>query len=363
MTRPRRPLAALCLCLAATALALALPTRPTRAQRGEESTCVPEQNQLAYPRVLLRGETVGLTLTAKALCAAEAYPLHIVLVLDGSPGTTDAARRYDHETAVGLVDDLRLPENPLIRVGVVVFGGPDILSCAVTNDRDRVQRCFDQVLDVPSETGDVDDLGLDEAMAVLVAGRRLWLGKPSYIREVVVLFSDARCVANCRDPQRAATRVKRQGALTITACASRQCERTCMRGLASSHRYFYDYPMGRQIGTVFAKILGEVVNINVKRLTLTGTLADGARYVPDSAAPPPDTISPDGRMFTWVANYVPRDGITVTLRVQPEAPGDHPVGLAATGLLLDNQNRTKDFAFPQPWGLALAPAGASRVAP
>jgi hypothetical protein len=127
-----------------------------------------------------------------------------------------------------------------------------------------------------------------------------------------------------------------------------------VRSLASSPRYFFDWPTARgRISAVFAKINDEVVNINIKRMTIFGTLADGTRYVPDSAAPTPDTVSPDGRTFTWVTNYVPRDGITVTLRVQLEAPGDHPVGLVATGQLLDNQNRTKDFAFPQPWAVAL----------
>jgi hypothetical protein len=360
MTAHRKlPFFVLVLALAALAPAhlLAAPT-PTSAARDEESTCVPEQNQVAYPNVVLLGETTTTTLTVKALCAAEAWPLHIVLVLDGSPATTTAARRYEYETALGLVEDLRLPDYPQIGVGIVVFGGPDVLSCDLTSEVGRLKRCIDQVLDAPTETGDVDDLGLDEAMAVLVAGRGQWLGN---IREVVVLLTDAQCVASCRMALRAAGKVQRQGALVVTACASRQCARSCVRSLASSPRYFFDWPTARnRISAVFAKINDEVININIKRLTLTGTLADGTRYVPDSAAPAPDTVSADGRTFTWVTNYVPRDGVTVTLRIAPEVPGNHPSGLAATGQLLDNWNRTKEFAFPQPWTLVLGSRGDER---
>ena len=340
----------------APAVVLAQP-RPTQAPPHEESTCVPEANQLGYPQVLLHGETTNITLTARALCPAEAYPLHFALVLDGSPGTTDRARRYERDVALGVIDALRLPDFPQISVGAVVFGGPDTISCALTNDGSRLRRCVDQVLDVPTETGDVDDLGLDEARAVLAAGRRPWID-PSWrnTRDVILLLTDARCVGNCRDPRHAARKVRSEGVLVIAACASGQCDRACMRSLASSQRHFFEWPTTpEQILWGYYRFRDEVININVKRLTLTGTLADGTRYVPDSAEPPPDTVSPDGRTFTWVADYVPRDGITVTLRVQPEAPGDHPVGLAATGLLLDSQNRTKDFAFPQPWAVALGP--------
>lgn len=357
-SHPRLLLAASALALTALVpirlLAASAATAPN--QRGGESTCIAEANQIGYPNVLLLGETTGLTLTVRALCAAPASLLHVVLVLDGSPGVTDAARRYEQETALEVVEALDLVNNPNHLVGTVVFGGPDTLSCALTSDRGRAERCVDEVLDTPTEMGDVADLGLGEAMAALAAGRRPWVGKAAEIREAIVLVTDARCVASCATADRAARSAHNQGALTITACASRQCKRACVRSLASSSRYFFDWPITRgQIGYVFIRIRGEVVEYRVvpKRVTLVGTLADGTRYVPDSAAPPPDTVSADGRTFTWVTNYLSRDGVTVTLRVQPEIPGNHPSGLAATGQLLDYWNLTKDFAFPQPWAVAL----------
>jgi hypothetical protein len=350
------PLVALALGLFVIApIAVLAQPRPTQAPPHDESTCVPEANQIGYPKVVLVGETTDITLAARALCPSVPFPLHIVLVLDGSPATSGRTRRYERDLALGVIDALRLPDFPQISVGAVVFGGPDTISCGLTNDGSRLRRCIDQVLDAPAETGDVDDLGLDEAMAVLVAGRRPWIDPSSRnTRDVILLLTDARCVANCRDPRHTARKVRSEGVLVLAACVSGQCDRACVRSLASSQRYFFDWPTTpERILWGYFRLRDEVININIKRLTLTGTLADGTRYVPESAVPPPDTVSLDGRTFTWVTNYVPRDGITVTLRVQLEAPGDHPVGLAATGLLLDNQNRTKDFTFPQPWAVAL----------
>ncbi len=88
---------------------------------------------------------------------------------------------------------------------------------------------------------------------------------------------------------------------------------------------------------------------------MTGELPATTGYVPDSAEPAPTTVSPDGRTMTWVFNYVPRDGVTVTLQVIPRAPGHRPAGLAASGELVDNQNLRRALTFEDPWVLTLAP--------
>ncbi len=89
----------------------AAPQAAVPQQRGEESTCVPESNKVAYPNVLLLGEETNITLTVRALCAPEAFPLHIVLVLDAS-GSMAGQKNAELKAAVKqMVRQLDLDES------------------------------------------------------------------------------------------------------------------------------------------------------------------------------------------------------------------------------------------------------------
>jgi hypothetical protein len=318
---------------------------------------VPQLDRFLAPMVLLLGETVTETLTAQAVCAAEAFPTHIVVVLDGSTAQSAAVRHDELDLAVRVVIDLRLEEMPMVSVGGVVFGGVEPVSCRLTNDAARVRRCLRRVLDEPSPDADVDDLGLDAAMEVLRDGRERMSSPDSY-REIIVLVTDARCLSDCRTAERARHSAASRGILMIGACASGQCDRTCVRRLAASQRYFVNWPsppgaIYRLIEPIFAAVL----KINIKRITIVGDLPPGAQIVPGSADPPPEMVSADGRTLTWVFPYVPQDGATVTLRLRPLGPGYGPLGLAARAELLDNQNRLKEVVFGEPIPAAvMAPA-------
>ncbi len=159
-----------------------------------ESTCVPTTTHTMAPGVVLLGEPVTETLWARALCPPAAYYLHIAFVLDGSQAQSANAREWTYQFVADVIDELRLEERPLIRVGVVVFGDQSPTSCEPTNDAQRALRCADDVLRPPNHPGDTEDLGLLEAQRVLQRARRLLKGQHDGAREVIVLVSDARCV-------------------------------------------------------------------------------------------------------------------------------------------------------------------------
>ncbi len=98
----------------------------------------------------------------------------------------------------------------------------------------------------------------------------------------------------------------------------------------------------------------EVLKINLKRMTVTDVLPPNMQVVADSIDPAPDK-GDAASGFTWVTNYVPQDGITITFRVRPLDTGYHPTNVEAVGQLVDNQNRTKDFDFPLPFVTVLQP--------
>jgi hypothetical protein len=119
-----------------------------------------------------------------------------------------------------------------------------------------------------------------------------------------------------------------------------------MRQLASSPRYFFTVEDSSAIIQAFQRIVEDVLKINLKRLDFHYLPSEAMRYVPDSADPLPDaTLAPDGRI-SWRTNYVPKDGVTFTLRLAPTLPGRQPLAREAGGEWLDNENRAGKVTVP-----------------
>jgi Mg-chelatase subunit ChlD len=330
--------------------AAAAPNAAAPRQRGEESTCVPEANKVAYPNVLLLGEETHITLTVKALCAAEAYPLHISLVMDSS-GSMAGEKNASLKRAVKqLIRDLKLNDYPQIQVAVIKFSGAATTLCKLTNDEGRLISCANRI---DANGGTAIDAGIRTGMRELVAGRPRGSGAGA-IREVMVVLSDGQNNAGCQPVMQAAGQAKSQGILMMTVCVGSDCDASCMRQAASSARYFFQIDNAGGLAAAFAKIRDEVLNINLKKMTITDVLPANMQYVEDSAQPAPDKGDPTAG-FTWQANYVPRDGLTITFKVRPLETGYHPTNVQAVGELLDNQNRSKDFEFPVPHVTVLQP--------
>ena len=172
------------LALAPLLPANAAPQAAVPQQRGEESTCVPESNKVAYPNVLLLGEETNITLTVRALCAPEAFPLHIVLVLDAS-GSMAGQKNQELKAAVKqMVRQLDLGNRPLIQMGIVEFNTTANTLCQLTNDAGRLSSCANKV---SANGGTAIDLGIREGLKVLTRGRPR---DRSDVREIMVVLSD-----------------------------------------------------------------------------------------------------------------------------------------------------------------------------
>lgn len=337
------------LALAPLSPTAAAPQAAAPQQRGEESTCVPESNKVAYPNVLLLGEETDLTLTVRALCAPEAFPLHVVLVLDAS-GSMAGQKNADLKNAVKrMVRELNLDERPLIQMGIVEFNNIAKTLCQLTNDSGRLNSCANKV---SANGGTSIDQGIREGLKVLSRGRPR--GGGSDVREIMVVLSDGGNNAGCQPVIQAANQAKGQKVLIMSVCVGSDCDAACMRQVASSNRYFFQVNDSGAIVQAFIRIAEEVLNINLKRMTVTDILPPNMQLVADSVDPAPDKGDPASGL-TWVTSYVPKDGITITFRVRPLETGYHPTNVQAVGQLVDNQNRSRDFTFPLPFVTVLQP--------
>jgi Mg-chelatase subunit ChlD len=315
---------------------------------GEESTCLAERNKVAAPNVLLLGEITNVTLTVKAVCAAEAFPLHIVLVLDAS-GSMAGQKNADLKKAIkNMIRDLRLEDFPQIQMGIVKFNTAATTLCQLTNDSGRLSACANKV---DANGGTAIDRGIIEGLRVLTRGRPRGGGE---VREIMVVLSDGGNNLGCSPVLQAASSAKGQGVLIMAVCVGNDCDAACMRQVASSPRYFYQVQDSGAIVQAFKKITEEALNINLKRLNITDLVPANMQYIDQSADPAPASGNPlEG--LVWKMNYVPKDGLTITYQLRPLEPGYHPTNVEANGELTDNQNRKKAFDFPVPYVMVLQP--------
>jgi uncharacterized protein YegL len=319
-------------------------------QRAPDSPCTVEAQKVAYPRVLLMGESTRVTLTVKPTCPDEDYPLHIALVLDAS-GSMAGERNAMLKAAVkDLVAGLRLPDHPQIQVAVIEFRDVATVLCKLTNDEGQLIGCADRL---DANGAGAIDAGIRAGMRELVAGRPRGAGSGA-IREVMVVLADGPNAGTCDAVQGIAGQAKAQGILMISVCLGPDCDSACLRQAASSSRWFYQVDQARALMAAFARIRDEVTGIQLRRLTVTDVLAPDMQYIPDSAEPPPDKGDPASG-FTWQTNDVGRDGITITYQVRPLEAGERPTSALATGELRDNIGRTRSFTLPVPYVLALMP--------
>lgn len=315
-------------------------------QAGDESPCIPEHNKYTHPQVLLLGERTTVTLQATVLCAGETFPLHIVLVLDASGSMAGQPLKQMQDAAIKLVNRMELRDHPETEIGVVQFNSTARTLTGLSNNQGRVVGAIRRVR---AGGGTAIDLGIQEGLKVLIRGRSRTGGGRSDVHEVMVVLSDGGNNAGCPPVLRAANQAKGQGVLMITVCVGPSCDAQCMRQAASSPRYFYQVENAGQLIEVLHQIRNEILNITLKKLTVTDVLPDNMLYVDGSADPEPKSISPNRDILEWQTNYVPSDGVTFTFQVEPQQPGDWPTNIEASGIYRDNQNREGTFVFNVPW--------------
>ena len=74
----------------------------------QASSCDPVVSRMAFPSVLLLGETTAITLNFNLNCPVVRSPLHVVLVLDGSAAMAGDPGRHLSQTAELIVQGLSL---------------------------------------------------------------------------------------------------------------------------------------------------------------------------------------------------------------------------------------------------------------
>ena len=335
---------------------------PAAQEQPTESPCVIVNRATVAPDIVLKGESVGVTLTVQASCPAVTPTIHIALVLDGSAAMSGQPDRQQKASMRALVQRLDLDANPGIQVGVVSHAnGSATTLCQLSNRSGTVNGCIGRV----GSAGAPDLPGaLDEARGVLTRGRA-GFGSPDSVREIVFVASGAAIAGNgCSDVQRGAGQIKSQGILLMTACAGPSCEQQCLRQSATNASYYFDDLDDAAIGNAFDTIIRQVGGPTlIRQMIVTETLGAGVELIADSAQPSPNDISPDGSTLVWRTAFVPREeGITFTFQARPSRLGPQTLG-NATGSFTDSNDLGGRFLFFRQSVMVLAPDPVSTSTP
>ncbi len=344
-------LAALGLALTQGAPAKASPAEAALQQGNLKSSCIALQKKIADPQMVLLGETVDVTLTVTALCAGESFPLHIVLVLDGSGSMQGDPNQQMKKACRELIDRLNLKDNPATKVGVVMFNNAAKVLCQLTNLPNQANGCVGRV---GAAGGTCIDCGIKAGVGVMTRGRTNAADRDT-IREVMVVLSDGENNAGCGPVLAAAGQAKGAGILVITVCVGTGCDVQCMRQAATSPRYFFEARQASQLVNVFDAIRKQFQNIILKGLTVIDNIPENMDYIEGSAQPEPNAIGANGEYLEWRQTHIPKDGVTFTFKVRPLEVGYHRTNKGAYGTYTDNKNRSGDFIFRDPWVLVLQP--------
>jgi Mg-chelatase subunit ChlD len=355
-------LVALVIVLAGIALvaltpAEAAPQQASPAQSGEVSPCQPVYNKIADPNVVLYGEEVDITLTVKALCAGERFPLHIVLVLDGSGSMQGQPTQQMKQAAARMIRGLDMGSYPSTKVGVVEFNSQARRLCSLTNNENQAVGAVNRV---GANGGTRIDLGIMEGLRVISQGRS-GLNRDE-LTEVMVVLSDGGNNAGCAPVLAAARQARGQGILLIAVCVGNSCDEQCMRQVASGPRYYFRAQNAGQLSAVFERIRDRILKINLRKLTVYDALPDWMEYVPGSADPPQSSPDDPDQWLKWEDVYVPADGVTYAFKVKPLKTGYMPTNAEATGNLIDNKGRSREWVFQVPWVTVLQPEPLSTAA-
>jgi len=338
--------------LSLAAVAVARPAPGTQAAAAPKpSICTADGGQIAHPTTLLLGETAAITMYVRAMCAGSQVPTHYVLVADTSDAMDRSLVHELQDAMTTLVARLNLKDSPGTKVGIVAVDDEAKALSQLTNNAARL---FGAIGRIDAGTDTRMDLGILEGVRMLTMARQD-LVYPEIVNEVMITFSDGDNAGGCSSAQRAARRAKSAGVLVITVCVGRKCAKDCMRRVASARRYAFEWLGWSALLSVGNHIRIDHWKIGIRRMTVTQNLPAGVDYVTDSADPPATEIGADGKRLVWTENFVPVDGLTITLRVRPRAVGYKPVSAGAKAEFWDTYDHTGGFYFANPFVEVLAP--------
>ncbi|MBK6768287.1 MAG: VWA domain-containing protein [Ardenticatenales bacterium] len=332
------------LLIAGAAAVTALPVRAqSLAPSQDGSSCVTIPHAYAAPQVALVGSQIGVTATVLALCASTELPLNIVLVLDGSNSMAgDPSEEIKRQTRE-LVDRLDLKDHPLTQVGVVEINEPPRRLCALTNRASQVAGCIGRLAAAGgSDIAGAVRLGLD----ALRQGRTDSSGKDG-TREVLVLITDGANPRGCLELMQVSGEVKQQGVLLVTVCASPACVDSCLHNMATSLKYHFAMAQMRQVMDLIVRLQLDPATHPIKSLSVMASVGDAFDLDPAGIVPP--SLPTDDRSVLWCPTNVPKEGVTMSLRVRATTPGFGLEVLSrADGIFTDQRDRGGRFDFRRP---------------
>lgn len=320
---------------------LAATRLPASSARAQGDACVTSQERTVFPRQVELGQTVDVTMRFRASCPDQASPFHLVFVVDGSGSM--AGQRLERVRAVlgDLIEALELPAHPGTQIGLVSFSDAPSTLCQLTNDSDRLTACL---LGLGASGGGATDLGILEGIEVLRQGRDPEPG-PSAV-EVLLLLTDGANLEGCEPVEVAARQAKSQGILLLTICLSEVCDRACMRGVASSARYFLPDLDAAILTDLCLRVRDTAASTTpLTQIVVTDRVPPNLRYVEGSAQPSAGW-DPGTRTLTWRRSRLPAEGLTYTFAIEPLELGTHPSSLEARLRYVDGHNVPGGVDFP-----------------
>ncbi len=318
----------------------------------EEGECVGWGDKAASSSAYLGGRA-GITLTFQAYCRASTIPLHIAFVLDGSETMAGEKTRQMKAGVIDLVESLAMEDHPTTEVAVIEFNSRAYTRCRLTASESRTLACIRRIR---SEGEAAIDLGLREGLIELVRGRS---DDQAEIHEALVLVSDGQNQAGCVPVLQAANQAKSQGLLLLTVCVGEDCDTQCLRQASSAPRYHYEIANIGGLASVFDQIREELPRPVLRSLSITDAVPDNFVYIADSAVPEPTYVSHDRSRLTWTSSYVPLDGVTITLDVEPRELGRHPTNVEARAIYEWRDHSERELVYPVPYVDVVRPSSAT----
>ena len=297
----------------------------------------------AEPNTMLYGEYFTTTIRVDAACADYEDALHIVLVLDAS-GSMAGGPTYNMKVgAKRLIQELDLENNPNIKIDVVQFNSAARIMCELTNHAGRAASCTNKI---GASGGSAIDKGIKEGLKVLVKGRSDAPGRIP--REVMLVLSDGVNNDGCPKVLKEAELVKRDGVQIFTVCLGGDCERDCLRQVASSALLFYEIAESRFLVQVFDHIRRAIQTTRLQKLSVSVQAPTNMDIVLSSISGN-GRWDERGRVIYWEDEFVATSGMTLTYRQRSLESGFQPVSSAIWADSTDiwGRQHREDFSVPK----------------
>jgi len=316
------------------AAAAPLPAFPAR------EACLARPAKAAAPARLPLGGEVTVTLDVAGACPAAASPLQVLVVLDTSHSMNwNKAMDRAKATLVAWLGGLDLDN---VQVGLVTFGDGAALDAPLARDLGAVRAR----VAVARADGDTRmGAGLALALAELTGPRR----EPT-ARQIAVVVSDG-IFKDDPAPEISAARaagVELAALLYTTHEFDAAARDRVARLFGPGAKVHIDLPAVRVDEVARDLAVWQPVDGLFESVVADDVIPPNMRYVPNSAVPPAAFDRPANRLRWTLGAVRARDGLRLSYRLQPLAPGTWPTNVEAAADYRDAFGFKGRLVFPIP---------------